>query len=409
MKPAWIVPMLALLAMAGVAAATCGDGLPDVGEECDDGNVSDGDCCSSACLVDGAGMPCTDDGNPCTDDACDGAGQCTHPANTASCDDGVFCNGTDTCDAGLCTHTGDPCAGGAECAATCNEAADNCFDPAVTPCTDDGNVCTDDRCNGAGTCTHPAGHAGAICRAATGPCDAAETCNGVAPSCPADGLLPDGTPCNDGNPCTGNDRCHGSVCSGGPAITCPLCERCEDGTGCVVAPRASCKEPMAPGRTSLSLKNKIPNVIDTVTWNWTTGAATTLAELGDPETTDDYGFCIYTGAAATLTFKGTAPAGGLCGNLPCWKGTNTVIKYADKSRTPDGTLKVMLRPGAAGKARVRFDGKGDNLSDRPLGIPAPPLSLPVQVQLQSKNGSCFDATYSTPTRNGAGYFSARSD
>jgi cysteine-rich repeat protein len=31
------------------AAADCGDGFLDVGEECDDGNRLDGDCCSSAC------------------------------------------------------------------------------------------------------------------------------------------------------------------------------------------------------------------------------------------------------------------------------------------------------------------------------------------------------------------------
>ena len=44
-------------------------------------------------------------------------------------------------------------AGGAECAASCNEVADNCFAATTLPCTDDGAVCTDDLCNGVGACS----------------------------------------------------------------------------------------------------------------------------------------------------------------------------------------------------------------------------------------------------------------
>src|SRR6185503_12626782 len=53
---------------------------------------------------------------------------------------------------GSCSaHTGNPCAGGSECADACNETADNCFDLIGTPCTADNNVCTNDQCNG-GVC-----------------------------------------------------------------------------------------------------------------------------------------------------------------------------------------------------------------------------------------------------------------
>jgi hypothetical protein len=69
-----------------------------------------------------------EDTNVCTDDHCNGAGACIHPANTASCDDGLYCNGTDTCAGGMCVHSRDPCTTGSECADACNEAADNCFD-----------------------------------------------------------------------------------------------------------------------------------------------------------------------------------------------------------------------------------------------------------------------------------------
>ena len=85
----------------------------------------------------------------CTDDTCDGAGACAHPNNTASCDDGLYCNGTDTCGGGSCSvHTGSPCPE-TDCN-TCQEDTDSCFDPASTVCTDDGNICTDDTCNGTG-------------------------------------------------------------------------------------------------------------------------------------------------------------------------------------------------------------------------------------------------------------------
>lgn len=63
------------------AAATCGDGVLEPGEACDDGNRDDGDCCSSTCLWEAAGSPCVDDGEPCTRDVCNGTGTCLHDAS----------------------------------------------------------------------------------------------------------------------------------------------------------------------------------------------------------------------------------------------------------------------------------------------------------------------------------------
>jgi Thrombospondin type 3 repeat len=63
----------------GIAFApqgVCGDGMPDFGEECDDGNTVDGDCCSSTCEFEPAGDPCPGDASLCTIDRCDGAGTC---------------------------------------------------------------------------------------------------------------------------------------------------------------------------------------------------------------------------------------------------------------------------------------------------------------------------------------------
>jgi uncharacterized delta-60 repeat protein len=112
-------------------ASTCGNGLTEGAEECDDGDLESGDgcdanctvtacgngiittgedceggdCCTAACAFAAGGTPCTADTNGCTDDQCDAAGACTHPANSAPCDDGSVCTGNDVCSAGTCGGT----------------------------------------------------------------------------------------------------------------------------------------------------------------------------------------------------------------------------------------------------------------------------------------------------------------
>jgi len=201
-------------------------------------------------------LQCTDDGNVCTNDRCDGAGACTHPPNSYPCDDGAFCNGADTCSGGSCSlHAGDPCAGGSECADSCNEAADDCYDLNGTLCADDANVCTDDVCDGAGACTHPANsascddglfctgtdtcsggscsHAGDPCPGPDGDADCVESCDEGADSCTA--ADPNGSACDDGLFCTGVDTCSGGSCSHagdpcpGPDGDAHCVESCDEG------------------------------------------------------------------------------------------------------------------------------------------------------------------------------------
>lgn len=75
-----------------------------------------------------------DDGNPCTSDSCVvgtmSGNVCVSEAvaDGTSCDDGLYCNGTDTCQSGTCTLGTPPCPDDSnECTDDCVEATDTCY------------------------------------------------------------------------------------------------------------------------------------------------------------------------------------------------------------------------------------------------------------------------------------------
>ncbi len=195
----------------------CGNGVLEPGEQCDDGNLNDGDCCSSTCQFEPSGSTCPDDGNPCTTDLCNATGTCIHDAGNA---------------AAVCR----PAAGECDLPETCTGTSAECppddgKKPAGTACTDDGNPCTLDICDGTDNdCQHPAGNAGTVCRPAVNECDIADTCTGTSATCPADAVKPPGTACtDDGNVCT-TDLCNGTV----P----PACVHAPGNAGVVCRPAA---------------------------------------------------------------------------------------------------------------------------------------------------------------------------
>jgi hypothetical protein len=62
-----------------------------------------------------------------------------------------------------------------------------------------------------------------------------------------------------------------------------------------------------------------------------------------------------------------------------------------------------LKAGTATRAAIRVDGRGTNLDMPPLPI----ASLPVTVQLQNSDGSCWEATFSVPRKNQTDQFRAK--
>lgn len=449
------------LAVARYFNNVCADGNLEPGEQCDDANTTNGDCCSSACQFESAsticrpaaddcdvadhctgasgtcpadgvktnGVACTDDGNVCTLDQCNGVSSaCQHPpaSNTTACaDDGELCT-VDACDgAGNCAHPagnlGTPCrasAGECDVAEACDGSSPTCppngFAMSGTSCSGDANPCTVDACNGAGSCAHPAGNPGSLCRAAAGQCDVAEHCTGASTVCPADDSQPDGTPCDDANACTTDESCSAGACGGGAPATCALCQVCVAPGGCVDAPATGCKLPIEPLKALLELKDGATDARDKVTFKWVKGADVALAEFGNPVNTDDYAVCVYdeSGPTPTLLFKGTAPHAGTCGTKPCWKQTGrltapTGFKYADKELTPDGTSSVVLKAGLLGKSKAVYLGKKENLNLAPFVA----LPLPLRAQIQGTNGACYEATFNSSGMrvNANGHFKGRAD
>ena len=116
-----------------VVVNTTNDGLCDNGLFCDGSETCDAiaDCQAGT-------APVVDDGVGCTDDTCDEANDVVVNApNDGLCDNGQFCDGSETCDA-----TDDCQAGTAPCdpaSETCNEAGDICEPiPNVPPTADAG-------------------------------------------------------------------------------------------------------------------------------------------------------------------------------------------------------------------------------------------------------------------------------
>ncbi len=205
--------------------ASCGNGTVDPGEQCDDGNLLNGDGCDANCRLEGAvcgngvleaGEQC-DDGNTNNGDGCNAncrleVGGCVPP----TCNDNNPCT-VDTCDSSggsfVCVHTLNP---GPGCNA-CNPPDCNDHDP-----------CTDDSCDSSGgsfVCVHMENHGPGCAECGNGIVEAGETCDPPNPA--PDPACPPGTSCRPicRPDCT---RCGDGITQAG--------ETCDDGNlneGCV--------------------------------------------------------------------------------------------------------------------------------------------------------------------------------
>ena len=166
-------------------APTCDDGVSCTVDSCNESTDScdfttDDSACDNGLFCDGSetcdavlgcqagSAPNCDDGVGCTVDSCnEGTDSCDNSPNDGICSNGLFCDGTETCDAVLgCQGGTDPCLGGA-----CDEAGDVCLECSIDADCDDGLFC-----NGAETCF------GGSCQSGSDPCPG-QTCNEGTDSC----------------------------------------------------------------------------------------------------------------------------------------------------------------------------------------------------------------------------------
>jgi len=441
------------LSLGGTA---CGS---PVSNQCNGADTCDGAGTCQANLA-GPGTPAPvlcNDTNECTDDVCDGAGTCSNPnvamgtacgdptdsecANPDSCDGAgacldndeapgdacgdpsdTDCTNPDTCDlAGDCvandetpgTACGNPsddeCNGADTCdgAGTCEANVSAPGVPAPTTCAD-GNECTADLCDGTGGCTNPDEAPGTACGDATAlPCNQADSCDGLG-ACLAN-LLPDATPCDDNDACTLFDACDGGVCTPTDAVECDdgiLCtyDTCDPMSGnCVFidAPAPSCH---AAPLAQLKIVDKEDDTHDKLKWKWVKGEETLFSELGTPDTTTTYEFCLYdsVGGVSTLVASMTIPPSSK------WRAKNDKLyKYKDRTASAGGISKIKARALPSPTMGVKAQG---------LNFPTPmPFSLEeffdqdpmVSAQLVTDEGQCWAADFTEARRNTGNRFIAK--
>ena len=152
----------------------------------------------SGCVWPATWGACSVPGGLANGAACSCSGQC----NSGQCVDGVCCN--TACNNGPCAGCNVPGLAGTcspkAAGAVCRAAAGGC-DVAET-CNGTSTACPADSFMAANT----------TCRAAAGTCDVAETCSGTSPLCPADSFVAAGTECRAAaGPCDVAETCTGAA------------------------------------------------------------------------------------------------------------------------------------------------------------------------------------------------------
>ena len=211
----------------------CGNGVVEVGEQCDDDNADDGDCCSATCQLEAQGQTCGDVGDGVCDlqDTCDGAGTCVDRVASSA----VVCRE----DAGEC-DVAERCDGAGQCPA-------DGFEPVATGCGSDvASACTaPDACDGEGRCLDHDAPAATPC-GPSGACIVQDTCDGDG-ACVDNGFVAIDAPCGDpsATDCTAPDSCDGvgacrdnhaaadTACGETPASACVLQDTCNSNGSCV--------------------------------------------------------------------------------------------------------------------------------------------------------------------------------
>lgn len=190
----------------GEVSMSCGNGVIEDGEECDDGNDVSNDGCEPDCTFSCHHNVDCNDGNTCNGlETCGpetGSGRTCRagrfaPAGT-TCNDELFCTAVDECDGdGICIGSGNTCEDDLPCTDdSCDEDRNRCPHAIIEgTCLIEGYCYDHGDANDANTCL---------------------LCDGENPE--RWSFRPEGDVCNDGDVCSGPDRCDASGHCAGPPL-----------------------------------------------------------------------------------------------------------------------------------------------------------------------------------------------
>jgi hypothetical protein len=294
---------------------------------------------------------------------------------TSFCDDGLYCNGTETFVSGSC-QTGTPpdCSGftGPCSDGVCNEVADTCEAQPIN----EGLGCDDlDLCTQGDTCVS------GVCTGTTVDCSSLDDACSVGQCNPLDGLCEavptnEGGSCDDGLFCNGVDTCSSGVCvSAGDPCAPLVCDEVTD----------SCSAPIHVAALEVFYAGRFGDAADTSRAFLGTGATATLQNITNYlrgitgiriyfndvvtfETTAEAAFLFEwtTGVGTTFT-PVTSPAGNIFVTAAEQGGVTVVTVDLADDYVRRRWLKVSIDATQVTLGGVELDGE---LSGNPVGLPS---------------------------------------
>jgi cysteine-rich repeat protein len=209
--------------VSATVPAICGNGIMEGSEQCDDGNTSNGDGCSSSCT---------------TEESSGGGPQPPEPPPTALCGNGVV-ETSETCDDGN-QMSGDGCSGACQLEGQSPAICGNGIMEGSEQC-DDGNTSNGDGCSA--SCVFEIGPAcGNTILESGEQCEDGNSANGdgcsdmcqieFPPSICGNGIIEGAEQCEDGNSANGDGCSASCVIEAGPACGNGIiegAEQCDDG------------------------------------------------------------------------------------------------------------------------------------------------------------------------------------
>jgi cysteine-rich repeat protein len=385
-----------------VPTAFCGDGTVDSGEQCDDGNTTNADCCSDSCQFESSATVC----RPASGD-CDEAEICT--GSTAACPGDSFAASTVVCrtSAGVCdvaetcTGSSGACPGDSKSTAVCRVSGGVC-DQGAEICDGTSNDCPADSlaastfvcrtpagvCDLAETCTGSSGacpsdsKSTAVCRASGGVCDlGAEICDGTGNDCSADSLAASTVVCRaSAGICDVAENCTGStaVCPGDQFLSAsmpcrPASGICDISESCTGVDAACAADGIVPPGTPCgdagATECSAPDSCDAIgTCSANDSSIGTSCDDGDACTATDT--CAADGACVGTPI--VCDDGNPCTQDSCQVGTGECEYLSAPATTcrQAGRAGLGLKPpGANGKLSWKWS-RGESTSCAAIGTPS---------------------------------------